>query len=232
MVKVISFSLWGNNETYTKGAIINAELANIFFPDFECWVYLHKESVPNEIIDELGEMKNVKVIIKTGDLTNEVCKPRMWRFEAIDDPNVEIMMSRDTDTRILPREKLAVDEWLKSDKNFHIMRDHPHHFYKILAGMFGSRKIPEIICWKDEINKFIKTNNKMYDQDFLREIIYPHIKNDAVVHATFSKFEPQSKDFPIKYDSEYRFVGEYVYSDESRSQSHIDILLDELKKIQ
>ena len=51
----------------------------------------------------------------------------MWRFETIDDPDVEINMSRDTDTRILLREKLAVDEWLASGKTFHIMRDHPHH---------------------------------------------------------------------------------------------------------
>ena len=29
----------------------------------------------------------------------------MWRFEAIDDLEVEIMMSRDTDTRIYLREK-------------------------------------------------------------------------------------------------------------------------------
>ena len=39
-------------------------------------------------------------------------------------PLVEIMMPRDTDTRIFLREKLAVDEWLKSGKLIHIMRDH------------------------------------------------------------------------------------------------------------
>jgi hypothetical protein len=229
MVNVLGFSLWGDNETYIYGAIINAELAKLFYPGFECWIYVHKESVPDEIINELEKMENVKVILKTGDLTNELCKPRMWRFEPIDDPDVEVMMSRDLDTRILPREKMAVDEWLRSNKKFHIMRDHPHHYFKVLAGMFGTRKIPEIPSWKEEIERFIPTSNRLYDQDFLRDIIYPHIKDDAVVHATFNKIEPQSQDFPIKYDKDYRFVGEYVYSDETRSQSHIDILIDELK---
>ena len=37
------------------------------------------------------------------------------------------MLSRDCDSRLNKREKLAVDELLKSDKNFHIMRDHPWH---------------------------------------------------------------------------------------------------------
>ena len=32
--------------------------------------------------------------------------------------------------------------------------------------------------------------------------------------------------YPIEYDSDYKFVGEYVYFDESRSIRHID----ELKK--
>ncbi len=40
-------------------------------------------------------------------------------------------MSRDTDTRILLREKLAVDDLLKSDKLLHIMIDHLYHYFVI-----------------------------------------------------------------------------------------------------
>lgn len=36
-------------------------------------------------------------------------------------------MSRDSDSRIIPREEDAVREWLASDRMFHIMRDHPWH---------------------------------------------------------------------------------------------------------
>ena len=51
MKRVISFSLWGDNPTYTIGAIKNADLALRFYPEFECWFYIHKDSVPNNIIE-------------------------------------------------------------------------------------------------------------------------------------------------------------------------------------
>jgi len=224
MKKVISFSIWGDNPTYNIGAIRNAEIAQIFYPNFECWFYIHKESVPSSTIEQLSNLSNSKIIFKEGDLINENCKPRTWRFEAIDDPEVEVMMSRDTDTRILEREKLAVEEWLNSDKLFHIMRDHPHHGYSILGGMFGTKKIPQISSWRDIIDKYNKTDNRMYDQDFLKDYIYPLIVNNSIIHSSFHRWEGHAKDFPINFDSEYRFVGEYVYYDETRSIEHINIL--------
>jgi len=43
-----------------------------------------------------------------------------WRFWAADDPEVGIMLSRDCDSRISDREIAAINEWLESDKDFHI----------------------------------------------------------------------------------------------------------------
>jgi hypothetical protein len=222
MKKIISFSLWYNNPTYNIGAIRNALLAKEFYPDFECWFYIHKDTVPQETIDTLNSFTNVKIIFKTGDL-NKI-KPMMWRFEAIDDENVEIMISRDTDTRFLLRESLAVNEWLLSNKLFHIMRDHPHHNFCILGGMFGTRKIPQIPSWINIMNNFNQSGNRDYDQTFLMNFIYPLIKNNAIIHATFNKKESHSKNFPINYCKDYKFVGEYVYYDDSRSLEHINIL--------
>jgi hypothetical protein len=224
--KVISFNLWGNNPTYTIGAIKNAEQAKNIYPDFECWFYIHQETVPQEIINELQKFDNVKIIFKNGDLNT--CKPMMWRFEAIDDPEVEIIMSRDTDTRFWLREKLAVEEWLQSGKLFHIMRDHPHHNFSILGGMFGTRKILKIPSWINIINNLNQVENRDYDQTFLRDYIYPLIVNNSIIHATFNKKESHATNFPIDYNDNYNFVGEYVYFDESRSQTHIDILKDSL----
>ena len=222
MKKVISFSLWGSNPDYNIGAIKNALLAKIYYPDFECWFYIHKDTVPNKIIDNLSKLDNTVIIIKEGDLNT--CKPMMWRFEAIDDPIVEIMMCRDTDTRILLREKLAVDEWLKSNKLFHIMRDHPHHNFKILGGMFGTKKIPQINNWSSIMSNCIQISQKNYDQDFLSNYIYDTIKDNSLIHANFNTYEGHSIKFPIEYDNEYRFVGEYVYNNESRSILHIEDL--------
>jgi len=220
MKKVITFSLWGNNPNYNIGAIKNAILAKEYYPDFECWFYIHEESVPKETIEELNKLDNVKIILKTGDLN--VVKPAMWRFEAIDDTDVEVMISRDTDSRIYLREKLAVDEWLNSDKLFHIMRDHPCHHFEILAGMFGTKKIPEIPSWIKIMDTFSQNNNYGYDQDFLKYHIYPFIKDNSVIHTSFHNRESHCKNFPIEFDSEYHFVGEYVNHDEFRPGPHIN----------
>lgn len=226
MKKVISFSLWGDNPTYNIGAIRNAELSKVFYPDFECWFYIHEETVPFETIETLSKLNNTKIILKNGDLLT--CKPMMWRFEAIDEPDVEIMMSRDTDTRILLREKLSVDEWLNSNKLFHIMRDHPHHEFKILGGMFGTKKIKNIPNWKDIMNNYTQIGDRNYDQNFLNEFIYNNVKDISLIHASFNKYENHCKEFPIQYCNEYKFVGEYVYHDEMRSQNHIDALKNSL----
>ena len=222
MKKVISFTLWGDNPTYNIGAIQNAVLAKHFYPSFECWFYIHEVSVPKDTVLNLNKLDNTKIIYKNGDLS--ICKPMMWRFEAIDEPDVEIMISRDTDTRILFREKMAVEEWINSNKIFHIMRDHPWHTSKIMGGMFGTRKIPDIISWKEIMNEFIQEGNYDYDQKFLNEYIYPVIANDVMIHASFNKFESNCKNFPINYIKQLRFVGEYVYSDESRNKESINAL--------
>lgn len=227
MKKVISFSLWGDDPTYNIGAIRNAETAKEIYPDFQCWFYIHHESVPQKTINQLRKLDNTRIIYKFGNLHTN--KPMMWRFEAIDEPNVEVIISRDTDTRFLTREKLAVDEWLDSDKLFHIMRDHPHHDFLILGGMFGTKKLPNIPLWKSIMEKYSQKDERMYDQDFLREHIYPIIKDNSMVHASFHKYENHAIPFPIPYCNEYKFVGEYVYFDESRSQNHINELKSQIK---
>jgi hypothetical protein len=59
----------------------------------------------------------------------------------------------------------------------------------------------------------------------LRDYIYPLIKDNCMIHATFNKFETDNcLEFPIKYDSEFRFVGEYVYEDERRHIPHINLI--------
>jgi hypothetical protein len=226
MVKVITFTLWGDKQKYNIGSIKNAELAKQYYPDFECWFYIHSPTVPENTIIELQKHENVKIIFKDGDL--KTTKPEMWRFEAIDNPNVEIMMSRDTDTRFLLREKLAVDEWLQSGKLFHIMRDHPYHESHIQAGMFGTKKNPNISSFCKLINNYRQCDDRGYDQFFLRDMIYPIIKNDSFIHASYNILNGETgeyvKQFPISYDNDYHFVGEYVYEDESRVLEHSNML--------
>jgi protein O-GlcNAc transferase len=200
MNKIVSYSLWGDNPKYTIGAIKNAEQVNIYYPGWISRFYCGK-SVPNNIILDLKSIPNTEIIQMEDDGD---WKSMFWRFYSADSDDVCI--SRDTDSRISYREKKAVDEWLSSDKDFHIMRDHQWHGHAILGGMWGCRNgILKGI--KNMINNFDKNNCYQIDQDFLKSIVYPIIRNNCLVHDEFFENKP----FPTKRVTT-EFVGE-VYDE-------------------
>ncbi len=209
MKKIISFSLWGNNPKYTVGAIRNAELALKIYPDWICRFYTGN-SVPTEIIHKLQSFENTEIITMgiEGDWQS-----MFWRFYACED--AEIMISRDTDSRLSPREKEAVDEWLASNLNFHIMRDHPFHATEIPGGMWGCRNqiLKNIIL---EISDFNKKNLWQIDQIFLREIIYPKIIQQAFIHDEYHNYESDKRTFPSAR-IKLAFVGEAFDENEHKS---------------
>ncbi len=211
MKKVITFSLWGDNPKYLTGVSENIKLVKTLYPEYECWFYVHKPTVPDNVIDIINSYDHTKIIYKHDGLM--VGKPMMWRFEAIDDPDVEIMLSRDLDSRIYEREVIAVNEWLQSGKLFHIMRDHPlHHKCYILGGMFGTKKNDKIPSWTNLIKNYKQNGTWGYDQYFLRDIIYPIIISDVMIHSSSITY-PNETIYPfIKYDSDYKFVGENIDS--------------------
>jgi hypothetical protein len=217
-VKVVAFSLWGADDTYNTGAVENARLVLEHYPMWEAWFYVHTPSVPVDTVEKLKKYPHVRIIDR-----KELTLPYMWRFEPIDDPDVTHLLSRDTDTRILRRERRAVDEWLTSGKSFHIMRDHPHHSEKILAGMFGTKKIRELE-WKPLFRQVTDTSAFNYDQVFLRTYIYPKVAEDSLVHTSFHSFAGECvRPFPDDYE-DLHHVGEYVYSDNSRSSRHMEVM--------
>ena len=61
------------------------------------------------------------------------------RFLPLLDPRVEVVVSRDLDSRITAREQAAVEDWLETGLTFHVMRDNPHHAALVLAGLWGAR---------------------------------------------------------------------------------------------
>jgi hypothetical protein len=208
MKKVISFSLWGDNPKYTIGAIRNAELTPIVYPGWISRFYCG-ESVPTDIIKSLISLPNTEVVMMDveGDWTG-----MFWRFYACEDS--DIMLSRDTDSRLSNREKLAVDEWLESNKDFHIMRDHPYHKTEILGGMWGVRN-GLLKNMKQLINDYIKGDFWQVDQNFLREKIYPLVVNNSFTHDTYLNYNTNSKQFPSKSINK-EFVGDVFDENENR----------------
>ncbi len=205
MKKIISFSLWGDDPKYCVGAIKNADLALIHFSDWTCRFHIGT-STPQIYIDQLREKNNVEVFLREEEGNWE---GMFWRFLDASDLSVDIVLSRDTDSRLSEREALAVNEWVKSDKKFHIMRDHPYHKIEILGGMWGVKN-PYLADMKHLIKKYIKGDYWQVDQNFLKQIIYPIIKNKSLVHDEYFENKP----FPIKRKKGY-FIGQAFNADDT-----------------
>jgi protein O-GlcNAc transferase len=196
--KVINFSLWGSNPKYCIGAIRNAQIASDIYSDWICRFYV-SNTVPKDISKELESLSNTDIIHR--DVEGD-WRSMFWRFEASYDENIYISIFRDADSRLSTREKYAVDEWISSDKTFHIMRDHPYHKYPILGGMWGyknNNKYPMQIL----LESFNKTNKYGTDYEFFAQTLYPLIGPDKVVHDEFFEKIP----FPTARNGT-EFVGD------------------------
>tara|TARA_R110002051_G_scaffold135751_1_gene208512 strand:- start:55 stop:702 length:648 start_codon:yes stop_codon:yes gene_type:complete len=215
MKKIISFSLWGENPVYNAGAIRNAELAKEIYPGWVCRYYLGK-SAPLTTIQELGRFNNTEIFVmnEPGDW-----RGMFWRFYPASDLNVDVMLSRDADSRLNLREKAAVDEWLTGDKDFHIMRDHPQHATEIMGGMWGVRNglLPDMV---NMINDYVKGDFWQVDQNFLRERVYPLVKKNTMVHDEYFEKKP----FPVSREKD-RFIGQaFDENDKLLHPEHAEML--------
>ena len=207
MKQVIAYSLYGNQERYTIGAIKNAILAQQHFYGYTVRFYTGA-SVPESIKQTLQLFPHFEIMNEEGP---EDHTAKLWRFKALADTKVDVVLSRDADARLTRRERIAHEDFLASKLDFHIMKDHPiGHNYKISAGMFAARKgaIPEIAQLLEE------QQSKDYytqDQDWLAEQIWPRIKDSCLIHdETYgSQAEGIStvKTFPIAKEATLHHIG-------------------------
>lgn len=223
MKKLISFCLWGDNPKYVIGAIKNADLLKEIYPGWKARFYCG-QSVPEYAINRIKSVENCEVVMmgEPGDWTS-----MFWRFYPASEEDIDIMISRDVDSRLNMREKYAVDEWLESDKSFHIMRDHPWHKTLILGGMWGA-KYPKLKDLKDQINNFVKGNYWQIDQNFLDFAVWPVIQGDVISHDEFFTEYGETKPFPTPRKN-LEFVGETFDENDNPNMQHRGILSIGLK---
>lgn len=183
---IISFSLWGNKPKYMIGMEENCKLAPIIYPDWKVKIY-----VDNTV--DIGFLRHLYSTYKVGIYSVGANTPSFdgmfWRMYPADDPTVGKFIIRDADSRLNWREKAAVDEWIASGKNFHIMRDHKNHVYMIQGGMWGGTAgvIPNMT---QLINEWPDHSHYACDQVFLSKVIYPLVKNDCLTHDPYYENKP------------------------------------------
>lgn len=185
------------------GAIENIRLCGAVYPNWIPVVYVD-DGVPNQVIEHL-RLLGALVIKGSATLSKN---RRTWRFAAALIPGANKVVFRDADSRIGPREKACVDEWLLSEKPVHIMRDHPHHANWIMAGMFGvdaqvaGRYIQNILLAAQD-------SQPGEDQQLLATELYYHLRDQTLVHDSFFRREKWAQAFPLPR-LESQFVGERI----------------------
>lgn len=214
MLKVISYSLFGDDPKYTIGAIKNAQLAKQLMPDWQVWIYIGT-NVPQWCLDELQTMDNVT--IKYCDLKHPIPQT-VYRFLAFE--TADVVICRDLDDRLSYRGLVATNEWIESDLDFHIIKDHPTaHRTLVLAGMWGGkgkalRNIRSLIEEYYSKPRMIERNS---DQEFLDEMVYYPI----AIYSTLYHSEHYSQ--RILGDSKvYKFS-----TPDNFPHNHIGMALDE-----
>jgi hypothetical protein len=150
-------------------------LAKKIYPDWICRFYVD-ETIPDSIKKALQTFDNVEIVEMPRHSGPEAM---LWRFLPASEDDVNIMISRDSDSWLSYRELSCVNEFEDSNKGFHIIRDHCYHSQKVMGGMWGIKKgvFPQM---KDLIEEYVKNNT--YDQGFLADFVYPHITENTLIH--------------------------------------------------
>lgn len=205
MVNVFSFCLYGSTKKYLDGMIQNIECIRHYFPEFEIWIYLGSD-VPAEKYSTYPNVKCIPTTITDSDL-------KSYRYFPIDDPSVECMIVRDTDSRVYDRDAWCIREFLRSDKKFHIVRDHYWHKTKITGGMWGVKQHFLNVHIEDLYKTWIRANPQyqgLYDTDqkFLEACIYERVKHDVLIHSNMVGHAGETiMPIPGSLQTEIDFVG-------------------------
>lgn len=217
MKKVISFCLYGDKNFYCLGLIENIDIINEKYSDWEIYVYY--ANIPEKILNILKNKQNTYLFECQHNGYN--WEGMFWRFYPIDNKenNIDIFLSRDVDSRISDREMKFVNEWINTDKIFHIIRDHPGHRIEILGGTFGMKvkqfkkisNLKTIDYYKTIFyDKFNKNQDRQPDQVFLCQYVWPLIKDNYIGHIALEELRFSKEDILTNFIS--GFIGEPINS--------------------
>ncbi len=182
MVNVFSFCLYGpETPKYYKGLLENIYLAGTHFPTWKVYVY-YAPDVTESMLNAMRPCSNV--VLRPTDCLGE---PNMIRrFFAIDEPDVEIMMVRDADSRIHWKDRWAIRDFAsKQEFVATTIRDHADHTAPMMGGLWGLRKScgfrveTEYTSYKEDT---ALGHRLAHDQNFLMDVVYPKVLSRLLVH--------------------------------------------------
>ena len=212
---VIAFSIWGSNPRYLRGALRNALLIPDLYPGWQARFHLDT-TVPlefRELLKSLGA--EIRLVPAGQSLRQKLC----WRFQVANDPAVGRFLVRDCDSVVNQREVAAVQQWLSSERWFHVMRDWWSHTDPILAGMWGgvAGVLPDLTALLSAYKPPAKETANV-DQWFLRDVLWGSIRPLALVHDRCFRSEG-SVHWPDPEPLGNRHVGQNEFGAKREGQS-------------
>ena len=223
-MKIISYSIFGDEQWYRNGLIKNIEIAKNLFSDWTVRVYISNK-IEKAFIDKVSKHENVELIIKDEKYPFEGL---MWRMLPMEEGH-EVVAVRDCDTRLFKRDKNLLDDWMSLDFKYHVCRENPGSFNVMLGGLYGGKK-PKIEIeekWHKWRENYIKGKKSLFlsDLDFLRKHVYPYIRHDLIVYSEHVRMdcEKNVKNIPGErgfYKGRYIQIGMYIEDDFDKSDEN------------
>jgi hypothetical protein len=204
MVNVFSFCLYGpENPKYYRGLLENIFLAGKYFSDWKVYVYYGVDVAPS-MIHHLEACTSV--VLRPTGVTGPL--NMIHRFYAIDEPDVDVMMVRDADSRIHWKDRWAIREFVRQPQFIaHTIRDNIEHTADMMGGLWGIRKTSglnlhiEYMNYKEDSTKGYRNG---HDQNFLSDVIYPKVVSRMLVHYSNNrrKINENAVEFPFEWTND------------------------------
>ncbi|XP_042875613.1 uncharacterized protein LOC122255530 [Penaeus japonicus] len=196
--QVVALSLYGNKAAYWLGMDTLLTQVRQHYPGWKVRLYTDarwRKSVLCPLLRDHAHFYVCDVENLPPPLGNvSAVHPMLWRALPLGDLQVAAMIVRDTDSPISSREAAAVEQWLASNKTFHIMRDHPAHDTPILGGMWGARwdNLPapraadELARVRDKMLKQgLGKSRHGVDQEILTATLWPVAQGRMIGHDSY-----------------------------------------------
>jgi hypothetical protein len=222
--KIFSYCVYKANPKYTIGAIKNCEQYVEQYKNFMILFFVRND-VPEEIIKKIKEIGGT--VIKT------LFVPDWFMMFArfLPSESSQFLSSRDTDCRLILREKVVNEQFMCSNKNFHIIRDHPYHTTEILGGMWSVQNLnfDKIrfamldFCLKNDTNPNVSMG---HDQNFLTNYIWPHLNKELIMaHDNFFNYN-HNKIYITLPRNNREFIGEPYDENDDIEKKFRDVIVD------
>ena len=240
--KVAGFSFYGSSTSkvhqmkkYFVGIKENLEkMTELYGEDWVMRLYYDLEPSDQQLMGQLCDLAcansnidlcNIRQLPGTPVRDATEIFAMNWRFFPTLDPQVDIYLCRDLDSRVSEREVAAVEEWLGSGRAVHSMRDHPAHNTPLLGASWGARLDTE---QQNVRHKWVRAWDKILadklawaargakgpDQTVLQRHVWPWARFVAMQHDSYTCHTyPHTIGWPTRRRNEPNNFVASVFSD-------------------